>query len=148
VIASASLLGWIIYLLEVLPTSYRAAHWNIAWVGYDVIMTMTWLATSWAFWKQRQVAIPGAIISATFLVIDAWFDVMTSNAGSDFRIALALALGLELPTALLLMRFARKAVRKSILSAHIHAGIEITTVSLWKTPLTIFKEEENGPQNR
>jgi hypothetical protein len=81
------------------------------------------------------------MISATFLVIDAWFDVMTSSPGWDIKLALALALGLELPTAFLLLRFARKAVRKSILNAHAHAGIEIANIALWKTPLTIFETD-------
>ena len=144
IIASISLFGWIFYLLKVLPTSYHAANWNIAWVGYDIGMSTTWLATSWALWKKRQAAIPGAMISATFLIIDAWFDVVTSNPGLDFKLALSLAIFLELPTAFLLFRFSRKAVRRSIQNAHNVAGIEIVSVSLWKTPLLIFdRTEEN-----
>jgi len=147
VIAAFSLFGWVYYLLNALPNSYRAAHWNIAWVGYDVGMSLTWLGTSWALWKRRQAAIPGAMISATFLIVDAWFDVTTSNPGWDFKLALFLALLLELPTAFLLFRFSRNAVRRSIKNAHAHAGIEIVSVSLWKTPLTIFNiEEENRKQ--
>ena len=138
VIASLSLFGWVFYLLTALPTSYRAAHWNLAWVGYDFGMSFTWLGTSWALWKRRQAAIPGAMISATFLIVDAWFDVVTSNPGWDFRLALTLALFLELPAAFLLFRFSRNAVRRSIKNAHAQAGIEIVSVSLWRTPLMIF----------
>ena len=144
IIASLCLFGWIYHLLKVLPTTYRAEHWNLAWIGYDFGMTITWLSTSWALWKKRQVAIPGAIISATFLLIDAWFDVVTSNPGWDFKLALVLALGVELPTALLLTRFVRKAVKKSIMSAHAHAGVEIKSASMWKTPLTIFEKDSGG----
>jgi len=144
IIASLSLFGWIFYLLKVLPTSYHAAHWNIAWVGYDLGMSATWLATSWAFWKKRQAAIPGAMISATFLVIDAWFDVVTSNPGLDFKLSLFLAIFLELPTAFLLFRFSRQAVRRSIQNAHRVAGIEIVSISLWTTPLMIFEERQSN----
>ena len=138
VIASLSLFGWVFYLLTALPTSYRAAHWNLAWVGYDLGMSITWLGTSWALWKRRQAAIPGSMISATFLLVDAWFDVVTSNPGWDFRLALTLAIFLEIPAAFLLFRFSRNAVRRSIKNAHDQAGIEIVSVSLWRTPLMIF----------
>jgi hypothetical protein len=142
VIASFSLFGWVIYLLNALPGSYRAEHWNVAWVGYDLGMSITWLGTSWALWKRRQAAIPGAMISGTFLMVDAWFDVVTSNPGWDFRLALFLALILEIPTALLLFRFSRNAVRRSIENAHAQAGIEVISISLWKTPLAIFEEKK------
>lgn len=141
IVASLSLFGWIFYLLTALPDSYHAAHWNLAWVGYDFGMSLTWLGTSWALWKKRQAAIPGAMISATFLVVDAWFDVVTSNPGWDFRLAIFLALFLELPAAILLFRFSRNSVRRSIQNAHRQAGIEVTSVSLWRTPLAFFDEE-------
>ena len=141
IVASLSLFGWIFYLLTALPDSYHAAHWNLAWVGYDFGMSLTWLGTSWALWKKRQAAIPGAMISATFLVVDAWFDVVTSNPGWDFRLAIFLALFLELPAAFLLFRFSRNSVRRSIQNAHRQAGIEVISVSLWRTPLAFFDEE-------
>ena len=144
IIASLSLFGWIFYLLTALPSSYRAAHWNLAWVGYDFGMTITWLGTSWALWKKRQAAIPGAMISATFLIVDAWFDVVTSNPGWDFRLALALAIFLEIPAAFLLFRFSRNAVRKSIANAHARAGIELVRISLWRTPLMFSESEEES----
>lgn len=142
VLAAFVLIGWIVYLLKALPDSYRATHWNVAWVGYDFAMTTTLLTTSWALWKQRQVAIPGAMVSATFLIIDSWFDVVTSNPGWDQKVALASALFIELPAALLLFRFSRIAVRKSIENAHKKAGRELESTSLWKTPLLIFGNED------
>lgn len=142
VLAALVLIGWIVYLLKALPDSYRATHWNVAWVGYDFAMTATLLTTSWALWKQRQVAIPGAMVSATFLIIDSWFDVVTSNPGWDQKVALASALLIELPAAFLLFRFSQIAVRKSIENAHNKAGRELASRSLWKTPLLIFGNED------
>ena len=141
VFASISLVGWMSYLLWALPKSYRAEHWNVAWFGYDFGMTITLLATSWALWNMRQVAIPGAMISATFLIIDSWFDVITSNPGWDFNLALLSAFLIELPTSYVLFQFSRKAVRRSIRNAHNKAGRELVSESLWKTPLMIFDEE-------
>ena len=142
VLAAFVLIGWIVYLLRALPDSYRATHWNVAWVGYDFAMTATLLTTSWALWKQRQVAIPGAMVSATFLIIDSWFDVVTSNPGWDQKVALVSALLIELPAAFLLFRFSQIAVRKSIENAHNKAGRELASRSLWKTPLLIFGNED------
>ena len=142
VLAALVLIGWIVYLLEALPDSYRATHWNVAWVGYDFAMTATLLTTSWALWKQRQVAIPGAMVSATFLIIDSWFDVVTSNPGWDQKVAIASAVFVELPAAYLLFRFSRLTVRKSIENAHKKAGKEVVSASLWKTPLMMFIDEE------
>ena len=140
--ASLILSGWILYLVIALPTSYRASHWDLAWVGFDIGMLATLLTTSWALWKKRQVAIPGAMVSATLLIVDSWFDVVTSNVGNDFKIALATAVLVELPAAVLLFRFSRRAVRRSIQNAHDRAGKTMITASLWKTPLTIFEMED------
>lgn len=139
-ISCFGLVGWIGYLAIDLPTSYRADNWNLAWIGFDFGMLLVLLVTSWAIWKSRQIAIPGAMISATFLVIDSWFDVITSNDGIDFKLALLTALLIELPAAIMLLGFTRRAIRQSIHNAHQRAGVEIDSLSLWKTHLTIFKD--------
>ena len=140
-IASIILSGWIIYLVSALPPSYRARHWDLAWVGFDCAMLISLMTTSWAMWKRRQIAIPGAMVSATFLIIDSWFDVVTSNQGVDFNIAIASALLIEIPSAILLFRFSRASVRRSIRNAHVQAGVAIVSVSLWRTPLMIFERD-------
>jgi hypothetical protein len=139
-VSCIGLVGWIGYLILALPTSYRADNWDLAWVGFDLGMLATLLTTSWAIWKSRQVAIPGAMISATFLIIDSWFDVITSNAGIDFKIASFSALLIELPAAVMLFEFSRRAIRQSIHNAHRRAGVETESLSLWKTHLTMFKD--------
>ncbi len=147
IFASAILIGWIVFLVDALPSSYRAEHWDLAWVGFDIGMVTVLLATSWALWNKRQAAIPGAMVSGTFLVIDSWFDVVTSNPGLDFKIASASALLIELPAAVLLFRFSRMAVHKSITNAHAKAGLKIISVSIWRTPLMMFDEESNSLGN-
>ncbi len=140
VIASVSLVAWMIYILNALPTSYRAEHWNVAWFGYDFAMLTTLIATSWALWNRRQASISGAMVSATFLVIDSWFDVITSNPGWDFRLAISSACFIEIPTAYVLVRFSKNAIRHSIHNAHSRAGMDALSPSIWKTPLMIFED--------
>lgn len=135
--------GWLIYLAVSLPNSYPANHWDLVWVGFDVGMVTTLLLTSWAIWKKRQIAIPAALISATFLVIDSWFGVVTSNPGWDLKLSILLA-ALSCTLATFLFRFSRRAMRRSLRNAYLKAGRELSSESLWRTPLMIFEHEEEG----
>lgn len=135
IFVTLALMAWIVYLVLDLPVSYRAQNWDIAWIGFDLGMLVSLGATAWALWYRRQLAIPAAIISATFMVIDAWFDVITSHAGFDRDAALLSALVVELPLAIYLAHFSRRAIRFSIANAQRNAGLQVVTVSLIRTPL-------------
>ena len=145
-LAPVVLLGWMIYVASDLPVSYRAQNWDVAWFGFDLGMLISLSTTAWAFWHRRQLAIPAAVISATFLMVDAWFDIVTSQRGFDLEAALASALLVELPLAGYLIYFSRRAIRFSIRSAQLHAGVEVVSVSLVRTPLALF--DGPPPQRR
>lgn len=138
VFVPVALLGWMIYLLTDLPVSYRAQNWDIAWIGFDFAMLISLSTTAWAFWNRRQLAILAAVVSATFLVVDAWFDVITSQRGFDLDAALVSAFVVELPLAAYLIHFSRRAIRYSIRNAQMHAGVEVVRISLVRTPLALF----------
>jgi len=123
--------------MKALPSSYRAEHWDLAWVGFDIGMAATLLATSWALWNKRQAAIPGAMVSTTLLIIDSWFDVVTSTPGWDFKIAFVSAFLIELPAAFLLLRFSSKAVHGSIANAEKSWGLFLSTAKLAKNSLVL-----------
>ena len=144
--ASIGLIAWIIYLMVSLPTSYRANHWDLAWVGFDIAMVSALLLTSWALWKRRQIAIPAAMVAATFLIVDAWFDVATSEPGWDLDLSIVLAI-VSIAFAVQLLRFSHKAIRQSIRNAYEQAGEELLSDALWQTPLMIF-ERESRRKNR
>lgn len=140
VVAILALSGWIAYLEIALPSSYHAHNWNLAWAGFDFGMLIGLSITGWALWKKRQLAIPGAAVSSTFLVIDSWFDVITANSRSDELWAILSALFVQIPLALLLATFSRRAMKRSILNANLRAGIKLENVSMRKTPLALFEE--------
>jgi hypothetical protein len=129
------------YLTVTLPSSYRARNWDAAWIGFDAAMLMSIVITAWSIRRKRQLAIPAAMVSATFFLIDSWFDVLTSRPGLDFTIALATALLAEIPLAFLLFNFSRRSIRRSLVNAHRQAGIQIVSTSLARTPLAIFEDE-------
>jgi hypothetical protein len=92
---------WTAYLAVTLPEDIRTRNYRIAWVGFDVGLVFLLLLTAFlAYRGQRHIAMT-ATATATALVIDAWFDVVTSPAGGDLIVALATALFGEFPLAVL-----------------------------------------------
>jgi len=80
------------------------------------------------------------MVTATFLIIDSWFDVVMSNSGVDLELSAILAV-ISTFAAMPLFRFSRRAMRQSIRNAYRQAGIELTSNALWRTPLMIFDEK-------
>ena len=107
-VAALSISGIIIFLFIDLPENYRATNWDIAWVGFDIILLLTILLTLWALFNHKQIAIVASSMSGTILIIDTWFDIVTSQPGRDFYIALVTGLLLEIPFALTLFWFSKK----------------------------------------
>jgi len=90
--------GWIAVLALTLPTRYVANHWNVAWVGFDVTLLVSLVATGWALARRRPWNGTAQMVSAVLLVCDAWFDVTTASGGATV-LSVALAGTLELPAA-------------------------------------------------
>jgi hypothetical protein len=93
------LVPWILYLTFTLPSRHVTFHYDLAWVGFDVGLTVAFGATAWAALRGSQWLVPIAAVTGTMLLCDAWFDVVTSHAGSDLLTAIAEAAVGELPLA-------------------------------------------------
>lgn len=91
---------WTVYLATTLPRQVPSWHYRGAWTGFDVMLCLSLLATSVSILRRGRWMSALAASTATFLVVDAWFDVVTSPTRQDLRLALASALLVELPTAL------------------------------------------------
>ena len=98
-IAALLLLPWLAVLATTLPSSARAHHWSAAWIGFDVLLAAGLAATGWYAWRRSRAVIISGTATATLLVADAWFDVLTSAPGPDLLEAAVLAIGCELPVA-------------------------------------------------
>ena len=96
---SAVLVPWTIFLGFELPDRQESPHYNIAWVGFDVILLAVLALTGFFALRRSHLLAVGATAAATLLVVDAWFDVMTSPPGSQFLESLASAVLIELPLA-------------------------------------------------
>ena len=95
--AGLCLLPWIVILGTTLPDGYPAQHWRLAWTGFDAAEAFGLLATAWLLGRDDPRTPFAAIGTATLLLADAWFDVVT--AGDDVVFSLLMA-GLEVPLAL------------------------------------------------
>jgi hypothetical protein len=102
---------WIVYLAFELPERNTAQHYNLAWSGFDVLLLCFLARTALLAWRgKRQVQLP-AVATATMLIVDAWFDVLTAAPGWDLTQALASAFILELPLAAMAIYIARNVDR-------------------------------------
>lgn len=98
-IAAALMLPWLAVLATSLPASAHARHWSAAWIGFDVLLAAGLATTGWYAWRGNRAVILTGTATATLLVADAWFDVLTSAPGPDLLEAIVLAIGCELPVA-------------------------------------------------
>lgn len=98
---AALLVGWTVYLAVALPSFHVTGHYDAAWVGFDTALVVAMSATGWYVWRGRtRVELPAAI-TGTLLLVDGWFDVLTSYGDEELWVALASAFLLELPLAVL-----------------------------------------------
>lgn len=111
---SVVLVPWIAVLALTLPHRYVAAHWTLAWVGFDVALLVGLASTAFLAWRARPIMVVPALVTATLLVCDAWFDTTTADR-SDRLISVLSALLLELPMAVVLVGAAILVIRRRIL---------------------------------
>jgi hypothetical protein len=100
ILFSIVLIPWSVYLAFTLPTRALSPHYDIAWVGFDVMLAIALGGTGFfALRRSRWLAVAAAA-AGTLLVVDAWFDIMTSPRGQIAE-AIMLAALVELPLAVL-----------------------------------------------
>jgi hypothetical protein len=98
ILFSLVLIPWTIYLGLSLPDRQLSPHYNIAWVGFDVLLLVALGTTGYfALRHSRYLAVTSAA-AAALLVVDAWFDIMTSPRHQILE-AIISAVLIELPLA-------------------------------------------------
>lgn len=95
------LIPWTTNLYLDLPTRVLANHWDIAWTGFDILLLISLLVTFYSAFKKLELTFIAAPITATLLIVDAWFDIVTSSNKNDLIIAILSALVAEIPLAII-----------------------------------------------
>ncbi|MEE4544397.1 hypothetical protein V2S66_20750 [Streptomyces sp. V4-01] len=98
------LLPWLVLLALTLSSQ------TLAWVGLDAMESVGLIATGLLVLRRHPLRTAAAAMTATLLLVDAWFDTTTST-GSDLAFAVVLAVVAELPLAALCATVAVRAAR-------------------------------------
>jgi hypothetical protein len=105
------LFPWTVYLAYALPSRHLTPHWSLAWAGFDLMMAISAIMTVIALLRRSRYLAIAASVTGTFLVSDAWFDLITSRPGSELFESSAFAAFGELPMAALCLWLAVDAER-------------------------------------
>lgn len=111
-VAALVLVPWVVVLVEALPSDHRAAHWDVAWAGFDGALALLLSAVAVAAWRRSPWLEGAATACATLLVVDAWFDILTSSTGAELLTAGIEAALVELPLAFICLLLARDTDRR------------------------------------
>jgi hypothetical protein len=99
VVSGLALLPWLVVLAAGLPTTAVASNWRTVWIGLDAAEAVALITTGVLAVRGHRLHPLTATAAATLLVVDAWFDTVTAAPGADQVSAAAMALGAELPLA-------------------------------------------------
>ena len=103
--ASLAMVPWILVLAASLPDRYVTNHWNVTWVGFDILELVSFAVTSWTAWRRSPAAPAATGVSVTLLACDAWFNMTTISTTADLIASAAtFAAGLPYAVALLYLR--------------------------------------------
>src|SRR5262249_45239760 len=111
-LAGLVLVPWVVVLAVLLPSDHLAAHWDVAWAGFDVTLAVLLVSVALAAWRRSPWLEGTATAAATLLFVDAWFDVLTSSTTAELVASLIEALLVELPLAGLCLLLARDTERR------------------------------------
>jgi hypothetical protein len=120
-LAGLVLVPWVVVLAVLLPPDHLAAHWDVAWVGFDVALAVVLASVALAGWRRSPWLEGAATAAATLLFVDAWFDILTSSTTAELVVSVSEALLVELPLAALCLLLARDTERRflrPIVAAH------------------------------
>jgi len=129
------LVPWTAFLAVTLHGRFEARHWDIAWVGFDAVLIVVFAYTAWAAWFRRQILVAAALVAATLLVCDAWFDVTMSLGTPDQTVTIATALLVELPLAGFLFWCAHRIMVRTVAAFRSLLGDDRVTGRLSQAPL-------------
>ena len=89
---------WTVYIGESLPQRQLSPHYDVSWAGFDLMLLAALAATAvFALRRSRYLSL-AATATAVLLVVDAWFDLMTTPSGQLAQ-SIVLAVLVELPLA-------------------------------------------------
>jgi hypothetical protein len=108
---TVALVPWSVLLFFTLPEQQVARHWDLAWAGFDVGIATMLAATAVSILRRSVWTPVAATAAATLLLVDAWFDIVTSDSSDERWVAVGMAVLCELPLAAICLLIARNVER-------------------------------------
>jgi hypothetical protein len=96
------MLPWTIYIGASLPARQVSPNYDAAWAGFDVMLIGALAGTAYFALRRSRYLSTAATATAALLVVDAWFDVMTTPSSGRLE-SICLAVAVELPLAAVCM---------------------------------------------
>jgi hypothetical protein len=109
-----AMVPWTIYLAYSLPQRHIDRHWDVSWVGLDIGIILLLLLTGFLASIKSRLVILSLSATASFLVVDAWFDIVSSRPGQQFFQAFVLAIIIEIPLAILGFYLAYRTINRNV----------------------------------
>lgn len=98
------LVPWTVWLFLTLPSRERAAHWSVAWGGFDALLIVVFTGCAVRILRLSPRSALVTAVAGALLITDAWFDVMLAPTPGELTAALLMAGLVELPLAVLCLR--------------------------------------------
>jgi hypothetical protein len=95
---SLIMVPWTTYIGESLPRRQLSPHYDLSWAGFDVLLLAALASTAYFALRRSRYLSMAATATAVLLVVDAWFDLMTTPSGQIAQ-SIVLAAVVELPLA-------------------------------------------------
>ena len=98
VLFSLILLPWTVYLARTLPSRQVSPNYDVTWAGFDLFLLGLLATTAYFALRRSRYLSTAAAATAALLVVDAWFDCMTTPAAQRWQ-SFLLCFLVELPLA-------------------------------------------------
>jgi hypothetical protein len=95
---AAALLPWTVYLGLTLPSRQESQNYDVAWAGFDVFLLVLLASTAFCALRRSRYLSTAAGATAALLVVDAWFDCLTTTWPQELQ-SIAFCILVELPLA-------------------------------------------------
>jgi len=101
------LIPWIVLMFTVPQVVNVSRRWELVWGGFDCFLVLGFAVTAFRLITRSPRGAVTAAMTGTMLLVDAWFDVLTTHRGGQI-ISILMAVFAEIPCALICFYVSRR----------------------------------------
>jgi hypothetical protein len=104
------LIPWDVLMFSVPQVVNVPKHWVLVWGGFDCFLILGFGVTAFRLMTRSPKGAVTAAMTGTMLLIDAWFDVLTTRRGG-LMVSILMAVFAEIPCAVICFYASRRIVK-------------------------------------